>query len=247
MLLVGAADGDAPLITANAVTFDGSNDVVTRGAALTGGADNSRGIFSCWIYRSGSGATQRIFATAGGFVFFEFDFSNRLSITLVNAAGTVSLSFVSTSAISSGAWHSLVISWDTNFSAGNKLFHCYLDDSSVAGTKIDAGAAFNVAYEKTNWSVGATDFPSQYLNGRLSEVYFAMGQYLDFSVTANRRKFLSATNKPVSLGSDGSLPTSVQPTVYLNNGAATFGTNKGSGGNFTITGTLDTSPTSPSD
>ena len=71
-----------------------------------------------------------------------------------------------------------------------------------------------------------------------------------WSVVANRRKYITATVKPVDLGSDGSNPGS-QPIVYLsvrsNDAATVFATNKGTGGNFSITGALALAATSPSD
>ena len=89
------------------------------------------------------------------------------------------------------------------------------------------------------------------LKGFFAEVSFAFGQSLDFSIVSNRRKFLSAGGKPVFLGADGSLPTGTAPIIYqhLDDGeaVANFATNRGTGGDFTITGTLDTGSTSPSD
>lgn len=73
----------------------------------------------------------------------------------------------------------------------------------------------------------------------LGEAYFAPGQFLDFTVAANRRKFnqfVGGLLLPVSLGTDGSLPTGVAPIIYLHldNGeaASNFNLNRGSGGNF---------------
>ena len=77
-------------------------------------------------------------------------------------------------------------------------------------------------------------------NGALAEVYFAPGQYLYFSIASNRRKFISRTGKPVHLGTTGMLPTGTAPLVYHHlddaEAVANFATNRGTGGNFTITG-----------
>jgi len=148
---------------------------------------------------------------------------------------------------SSATWLHVLASWNTNFAALSKLSHLYMNDVSDKTVNSDSNPAFNVDYTSTNWAVGAITDGTTKLNGCLAEVYMAFGQYLDFSSSANRRKFISATGKPVDLGATGALPTGSQPTVYLNNPAASFGTNKGSGGDFTITGSLDTASTSPSD
>jgi len=73
-------------------------------------------------------------------------------------------------------------------------------------------------------------------NGAISEFYFAPNQYLDLSVEANRRKFITADGKPADLGADGSTPTGTAPAIYLPNRAALIGTNAGTGGNFTVNG-----------
>lgn len=73
----------------------------------------------------------------------------------------------------------------------------------------------------------------------------------NITVKANRRKFISANGKPVFLGTDGSKPTGTPPIVFLsqqrNDTPNTFNINRGTGGDFTITGTLTESTTSPSD
>lgn len=79
--------------------------------------------------------------------------------------------------------------------------------------------------------------------GGKQEVY-ATNEYLS-SAEANRRKFITANGKPVPLGSDGSEPTGTQPLYYLNNAFGSFETNKGSLGNFTVTGTLADEGTLP--
>jgi hypothetical protein len=243
-----AAGGEAAYV-ANAVDFDGSNDFLTRGAGLTGASDAATGILSCWIrFDGGDGSTSGILNNAVSRCNLRKRGDNLIVIDVASSAGTT-LSFGTVNAYTANAaWRHVLMSWDTNFSAGAKVSHLYVSDASDKAVLADAGAAFNVDYTDTNWIVGALNTGgSNKLNGCVAELYFAPGQFLDFSNSANRRKFISATGKPVSLGADGSLPTGTAPLVYLNNPAASFGTNKGTGGDFTITGTLDTASTSPSD
>lgn len=231
----------------NAVDLDGTNDYLTRGAGLTGAADSTQGILSFWLRLDGGDAsTMYLFADDSLFVEVARNTSNKI---YVNLYGTfILLSLTTTSTYTSGAgWTHVLMSWDTNFSAGNKLSHIYKNDVDDKVVSSDPNAAANVDYTRSNWVIGATAAGGSKLNGCLAEFYFAPGQYLDFSNSANRRKFISAAGKPVDLGVDGSLPTGTAPIIYLNNPAASFGTNKGTGGNFTITGTLDTASTSPSD
>lgn len=51
-------------------------------------------------------------------------------------------------------------------------------------------------------------------------------------------RFYSSGGHPMFIGSDGSLPTGVQPDYYLKGNAAGYATNSGSAGNGTLFGTL---------
>mgnify|MGYP006349159995 CR=1 FL=1 len=234
-------------IVANAVDFDGTNDYMPRGAGLTGAADSSTGILSVWLRFDGSdGIATRLFSSFSGHLVFQKLSTNTFSLNVNN--GSASFIFLSTTAYTAGAtWYHFLASWDTNYSAGNKIEHLYVNDAYDLGTVTDSGAAFTVDYTDTNWHIGATSAGGSKFNGCMAEFYFAPGQYLDFSDSANRRKFINSLGKPVDLGSDGSTPTGVAPVVYLKNVAASYGTNSGTGGNFTITGALTTASTSPSD
>jgi len=127
--------------------------------------------------------------------------------------------------------------------------HLYVNDVSDLLVAVYVNEIINYTVE--SWVVGASSTGTFKFNGAIAELWFNMGQYLDFSVEANRRKFISATGKPVNLGSDGSTPTGVAPIVYqrINGGdaAAGFATNLGTGGNFSVVGSLDIASTSPSD
>jgi hypothetical protein len=85
------------------------------------------------------------------------------------------------------------------------------------------------------------------VSGAFADFWFAPGQFIDFSIEANRRKFIDASGKPVYLGTNGEAPTGTAPAVLLSGGASSFATNKGTGGAFTLTGSLADASTSPSD
>lgn len=233
----------------NAVDF--SSDYLTRGGLFTGApTTNSKGIFSAWLRLDGSNnAAMRIMCDdAGGYFVVQRLGSNEFRITL-NGTSLGPFNITSASVYTaSSSWLHLLASWDTNFSASNKLAHLYVNGASDLGSATDGGAnAFSVYYASGDFGVGASTVGGGLFDGCMAEVYFAINQYLDFSVQANREKFRSPAGKPVSLGADGSLPTGVAPTVFLNNAFGSFQTNKGTGGNFTVNGTLAAASTSPSD
>lgn len=234
---------------ANAVDFDGVNDSMLRGGGLGSVADHAQGIFSVWLRVDGhDGSILRIFENSTNTVTVTKTGSNKFSIDLFNPTVTSELNFETTSTYTaSSTWLHILASWDMGFSAGNKISHLYVNDSSNKSVVTDSGAAALVDYTASDWAISRLVASATNLwDGCMAEFYFAPGQFLDFSDSNNRRKFISASGKPVSLGATGSLPTGTAPQIYLKNDASTFGTNSGLGGNFTITGTLDVASTSPS-
>lgn len=250
------AVGAATAFTCDGADFDGTNDYVRKGSALSGAVDGKQLLLSKWLrLDGGDGATQELFnltTTAGGTTrrFGGFrNSANRFSFIAANAAGTTILNVTPAGGTitADGNWHHFAMSIDLSDTAKR---HIYLDgaDISVAwATYTDDSIDFDGA---NDCQVGVRG-TSNKLNGCMAELFFHTA-YLDLSVAANREKFRSSAGKPVSLGADGSTPLGVQPLVYLRmaDGAAatTFANNLGSGGGpFTITGTLDTASTSPSD
>jgi hypothetical protein len=240
------------LASVDSVQFDGSTNYCTRGAGLSGASDSQTGIFSGWVRLDGGNATPITLIDgvtgvggATSHFFVERDGANLFSVIGTNAAGTSILSFQSSSSFTSGAsWHHLLCSW--NLASGN-VNQMYVDDASNISSFTFANDTLD--YTLGDWGLGARPDATRKMNGCLAEIYFAPGQYLDFSVVANRRKFISAGKRPMSLGSDGSLPTGTAPLMYhkLVKGETVndFATNRGSGGNFAVTGTLSTGSTSP--
>ena len=220
----------------NAVDFDGSADYLTRGADLTGLIDGKSGILSCWLRRDGGdGTAQRILANLAGTLRFHLtkDASNKYVVTGINSAGSTILTLTSNTAYTSSPdWVHLLSSWDLAATTGT----LYVDSASdLAGGSTLTNDTIDYVTATPNWSVGADTDATDKMFGAISELYFAPNQYLDLSVQANREKFI-LNGAPVSLGSDGSLPTGTAPAIYLPNRAALVGTNAGSGGNFTING-----------
>jgi hypothetical protein len=238
-------------IVAGGADFDGTNDFMTRGADLSGNADSKSGILSVWL-RPAQNAQKHVLysaTTVGGATFrFAFLQDTNMVINGRNAAGTIILN-IQTSATpfetaQLNIWKHVLMSWDLAATAS----HIYIDDVS---DKLDTTRTNDtIDYTVADWAVGAAPSGLQKYDGDMAELYFAPGQFLDFSVESNRRKFITATKKPMYLGSDGSTPTGVAPLIYqsivVGGTVSGFATNKGGGGNFSITGTLDAASTSPS-
>lgn len=241
-----------PILVSGA-DFDGTNDFMTTGAGLTGAADGKVGTVMLWFrLDGGDGTSMTIFqacTTVGGAVShwrIRRESTNLISIIGNNAAGTIILSISTAATYTANAtWRQLLASWNLATAAA----HIYVSDVSdlTSTTLTDDSIDYTVA----DWAIGAQANGGTKFNGCLSEVYLAL-EYVDLSSSTNRAKFITGvTAKPMYLGTDGSVPTGTAAIVYQRvvAGAAvtTFATNKGTGGNFTITGTLDLASTSPSD
>lgn len=241
------------LVICDSADFDGSNDYMLRGAALTGVVDGKKGILSFWIrLDGGDDSLQFVFgakAAVGNPVAVARDSSNVFGVSGNNSASVSILNIRTASTyVSSGTWRHILASWDLG-TAGAR--HLYVNDVSDLSVTTFTNDTIDYAQASPDWSVGATAAAASKLNGCIAELYFNTVDYFDLSVTSNRRKFISDTLKPVYLGATGELPTNAAPAVYLHlddgEAVANFATNRGTGGDFTITGTLDTGSTSPSD
>jgi hypothetical protein len=257
--VLGMADGttfyaSAVSAAVDAADFDGTNDYLTK-ATMTGQAATKTGILSAW-FRLDTGAVGGNLITAAdlgsGFEILKVTISTtQINILGNNVSAANGFSVTANLSISTGTWYHLLVSWDC--STGDT--HLYVNDgneedfSSTVNQNIDFGLVDNwtvMAYEQDP-SFGGGNL----IDGCVAELYCAPGQYLDFSVAANRRKFIDASLNPVSLGATGSTPTGTAPLIYLHlddgETASNFAVNRGTGGNLTVTGALGTCASSPSD
>lgn len=240
------------LLIVDSADFDGT-DYMTTGAGLSGASDSKSGIISFWMrIDGGDGTFMFVFqgATTVGGTTSRFrirnDSSNKYELIGINAAGTTILDIETTTAYTAGAtWRHFLASW--NLATGTA--YLYVNDVSdlTSTTLTDDSIDYTVA----DWAVGANAGGLADFDGCIAELYFAPGQFLNFSIVSNRRKFISSSGKPVYLGADGSGPTGTAAICYQHladaEAVANFATNRGTGGDFSITGTLATGSTSPSD
>lgn len=232
----GGSKGPTYLTTAS--DYDGTNDYALRGANLTGAADGKVYTLAFWLNLDADGSNETIFQTEQLAIQVLKQSVNRILVTQYESgAGLLTQVFGSTNTLNAAdGWVWVGIAFNTD--ATTYIYH---GDTQIA-TKTLAGQT--MAMTATNWAIGAINSGGGVrLNGCLSEFWYAQ-EYVDFSVEANRRKFISNSGKPVSLGEDGSAPTGTQPLIYAPDGDPS--TNLGSGGDFTITGALTECASSPS-
>ena len=227
-------------------------DYLVHTSDLTGISDGGIFTASLWFKLSDAaqdGTFRRLAEFAGiglgaaGSLRITVDTVNILRVQGQNAGGTTVLTLKSTSTYTASTnWHHVATSVDMSDAAKQFL---YIDDvNELNSTIFTVGETIDFA-NGGNFGVMARGTDGDgIVTGSQSELFFHT-LFLDLSVVSNRRLFRSVTGHPVSLGANGSVPFGVQPRVYLANGFATYQNNLGSGGNFSVTGSLQDDPAIP--
>ena len=217
--------------------FDGSTTYLKRGGGLTGAADSKSITVSCWlkvepnagcfIYEATTalnGTAQRTGFGVSSSVFFVQGF---------NAAGSVILDQRSINITPEGRWVHVLASFDLS-TVGRR--HLYVDDVSDNNSLTFTNDTID--FTMADWGIGATPGGTGKFPGAMGDLWVAPGVYIDLSVEANRRKFITADRRPVNLGATGNVPTGAAPLIFMSGDIASWHTNKGTGGGFTKSGDL---------
>lgn len=196
----------------------------------------------------GDGTTRMIVSALNNTILIGLNIDNKIQVNVSNDPDTGPyLTAESASTYTTGAaWHNLLIALNTNAAAGSKTIQIYVNDQDDLGVVVDDDPAFLIG-DPIKLNVGSYDFDAGLWNGGLAGLWLGLDQYLDLSITDNRRQFVDAEGNPyVNLGVNGQGPTGTSPTLYLNNPYTSFATNKGTSGDLRLFGAL-TADTSPND
>lgn len=220
--------------------FDGTNDYLSR-ADLTGNADSKVFTISVWFSCADTFGTSGmgIYGNTNNRIYAEVNASGFVNIRGRDAAGNAAFDVLSTITVDDGQIHHLMAS----FNGATGAAHLYIDGVDALGSTSTGN--YSVDYTETAHYVGSL-FASGKLNGKIGQLYInttSASAYIDLSSPTNRLKFWNSG--PVNLGANGELPTGSSPIIFLNNPYTTFQTNLGTGGNFTVTGTLGDGGTEP--
>lgn len=255
---VGTFSTEAAALVVDAADFDGTNDGLTRLSNFTGAANSKQGILSFWhkgdvnptvqhslLASRFSDTTACIECSWVNGPSFGFAAGQYYLVSINADPSNPAFGMHTAASFTSGTWRHVLCSWD--LLAGTR--HLYITD--VSSLTLDFSANISVTYaDVADWNAG-TNAGSVRMDGGFAEFYFAPGQFLDFSVQGNRRKFITAGGKPANLGATGVTPTGSAPLIYLHlddgETANNFATNRVGSGNFTVEGALTTYATSPSD
>jgi hypothetical protein len=228
-----AASGDTP----EGVSFDGSNDYLSRSTDLTGNADSKTFTFSAWVYvNNDSSFPVLMFRDIGVSITVNnngkeigFDFRNSAGV-MVSWGGTSSTFDIR------HTWSHILISFDMTSQAASKI---YVNEISQT-ISFNAFVNNTIGFTRTPKGIMANpENTSQISDGRAAHVFLDY-TYRDLSTVSNRRLFIDSDGKPASG------QASLNPILYLPmTDAATAGTNEGTGGDFTVNGVLDTAGRGP--
>ncbi len=160
-------------------------------------------------------------------------------MVLANAAGTNILTATgTTTVVAGGAWKHVLASWNL----ATSVFQLYIEDVNDTPTiTVITNDTIDWANVTANWFI-FNDPRSSYI----ADLWFDPTTFNDLSVTAFRRKFITAGLAPVFLGASGQLPTGTSPMMFLTGPFGSWNTNKGTGGNFTTSaGALQAAASNP--
>lgn len=230
--------------TPNVVTFDGTTNLETT-SALSGVTDGKQASFSMWFKFDDTTAWQRLISDSDSSTeIFQLLLDNGDNLDLIISRPGAAMSDVDITATgagpSDGNWHHLLVSFDV--AAG--VSHFYVDDVDV--NTENALTDVTLDFTRSDFGVGFVPVDDyNYFNGAMADMWIDFNNYIDFSKTENRRRFISDSGMPMYLGQDGSLPTGFAPDIFLSGDTANWHVNKGTGGGFTENGAITYSSSTP--
>lgn len=255
---LGVAPRSVNSYIAEAVHFDGSS--ATEAALINNSlvAPNS-GLFSfsVWFkapHNDDGGQITQIFVTDPNGVYqnylvHKFAAEDEFLFGLSDTPETGNVSRA-TETLAPDQWHHLLGSAQVNIA--QPIMKIYADgvfSHDLAGDST-TGNSFVVTMDERVLNIGSDKFGSS-TPVDMADLWIAPGVSLldgNGDIPAETiAKFRDSSGRPVYLGESGELPTGSAPVVFFSGGAASFVDNKGTGGSFTLSGTLVDASSSPSD
>ena len=222
---------------ADAIDFDGVTDYLSRSSDLVGNADGKAFTFSCWVWRSGAGYV-RMYRVDGAALRVRVECDESQTLVMARDSGGNNILYMDGAAglLPKDTWTHVLISVDLTNTANR---HFYVNDVNLTSS-----VSWSV-YSNTNINftgalpvVGGGDGSAN--KRRLAHVFLAY-EYVDLSVEANRRLFITADRKPAANQS------ALNPILYLPLLDPTQpGKNLGTGGGFALNGVVARSGRGPS-
>lgn len=227
----------------NKADFDGSTGYLTKASALTGISNSKTLSISFAMYMDA--LSGQMFFTMGdssttrnrGVLLHLVNGGTyrRLDVYAYDSAGSQILNARLPLNMVAGVLYYVQFSADLSDTAKRSAYINGAVQSVTWNTYTNSDISFSTA---TYLNVGRDpDNTTEFYNGKLAEFYLS-NQYVDFSQEANRLKFRDAFGNPVDLTQqieDAAIPN---PAIYMRFPPTSFGTNSGTGGDFTVNGSI---------
>lgn len=220
-------------VTFTAVAFDGANDYMNRGAALTGVSDGEQFTLVMRFRPTDTGATRFLIQDQQDNFKIILSSANQLDGYMWSGASERIDFVTSTSFTNADGMMTVFIAGKTT--SGQNSLLVYKNDTAAAFT---SGPTFstsgNMDLTPTDWKIFASSAGASPFAGSVEFVWFDT-VYYDVSQQTVRDKWLST-----QILADGSGP-GAQPKVFLMGDATAWNSdtlNLGTGGGFTMTGTV---------
>ena len=218
-------------------------------SALLTGTDSSQWTTVQWVYMLDS-ATNDPITIANSKLFTRASSwddggtgKNNIQVRWNNSSNTAMLDATMDQddhGITTDTWFCILASWGKTETAS----HVYINDTACPSYTTQAYSSdLDTDQPASSCTVGSS--PTNQGNIYISDLYVT-NEYIDLSVTANRRKFIDAAGKPVFCGTTGQLPTGTQALIYSSGGDLTA--HDGSTSDWAEPfGTVLAAPSTPSD
>jgi len=236
-----------PAYRPNAVNFDGTTTVLSRGGGLTGAVDGNSILASFWFKRAVDGTASTVLGgigaagAAGSRVLLNLAGSiSVVQIAVSNSSGTTIGDIRSSASYNAASgWNHCVASMQMASTATRWL---YMNDVPDLATVATYTTGATIDWTLVDWFVSGGGTANPKTNGDLADI-MVWPSYLDLSVTANRRLFIGGDKMPVDPAK--AVAALGAPIIQLNGPTSGWPTNKGSGGGFSLSGTLADAATRP--
>jgi len=230
---------------ASAVRFPGTA-YLRRNAWLTGVGAFNKFIFSAWIKLSAPNLGMWAGTMTGADQFYQGTTDNGVTFwPSISFGNSYSDTFPNTPGMNSTTWQHLFITADISAADGtpaNWIKHFFINGTEKTNTADDTDGADNSVAAGTDFYFGQDGFGNSF-TGDVADVQFWLGSYLDFTIQANRELFILAGRPVNPLIAAQTLGAQ---TILFQGNVSNFSTNQGTGGTFTLTGSLTNSTSSPS-
>jgi len=224
---------------ASGSSFGGSTYAL-RGGNLTGVSDGKQFTFSAWFKpASGTdGQEMQIIDATGTSFFLRRDTSNRLDLIVRDTSAAIAIRMITSDTYTAGVWHHVMIA--ANTASNTCLF--YVDDAVPSFSVDTQPSNQTLDFTPGEWAIGSRTATTSKWEGCLAEVYW-QDDFSNLALDRSRLEFILLNGRPAYLGQTGEKPTGTAAKIYAPNGDASD--NKGTGGDFTLTGTLSACDTRP--